>query len=51
VSHSSLENHFKTIFALTQHHKWNGEYIENLVPYERDIYVELLNQYLKTLEK
>ena len=33
-------------FALIQHHKWDLEALENMVPWEREIYVALLIQYL-----
>lgn len=32
---------------MAQHHKYSIEDIENLIPFERDIYVEMLLQYLK----
>lgn len=34
-----------------QHHKYSLTEIENMIPFERDIYVELLSQYIKTLEE
>ena len=51
MNHNSLENYYKTLFSLVQHHNWSGEYIENLIPFERTIYVELLEEYLKKLEQ
>ena len=30
-----------------QHHKYSLTEIENMTPWERDIYVELLNQWIK----
>jgi hypothetical protein len=36
---------------MVQHHKYNISDLENLIPYERDIYVELLNDYLKKIEE
>ena len=36
---------------MVQHHKYNISDLENLIPYERDIYVELLNEYLKKIEE
>jgi hypothetical protein len=51
LSHNNLENYFSTIFSLAQHHKYSISEIENLIPFERDIYVELLTQYLKKLEE
>jgi hypothetical protein len=36
---------------MVQHHKYSITELENLIPYERDIYVELLNGYLRKLEE
>ena len=32
---------------MIQHHKWNLSDLENLIPFERQIYVLLLQQWLK----
>jgi hypothetical protein len=32
---------------MVQHHKYSISEIENLIPFERDIYVDMLLQYLK----
>ena len=45
--HDSLENYYKTNFALMQHHKYSLTEIENMMPWERDIYVDMLITYLK----
>ena len=47
MSHISLESYFKLNFALMQHHKYSLTEIENMMPWERDIYVSLLNQYIE----
>ena len=47
MSHVSLESYFKLNFALIQHHKYSLTEIENMMPWERDIYVGLLNQYVE----
>jgi len=47
MSHISLESYFKLNFALMQHHKYSLTEIENMMPWERDIYVGLLNQYIE----
>jgi len=36
---------------MVQHHKWSLTELENLVPYERQIYVVLLQQWLKEENK
>ena len=47
MSHIDLESYFKLNFALMQHHKYSLTEIENMMPWERDIYVALLNQYIE----
>ena len=44
MSHITLESYFKLNFALMQHHKYSLTEVENMMPWERDIYVGLLNQ-------
>ena len=46
-AHIDLESYFKLNFALMQHHKYSLTEIENMMPWERDIYVGLLNQYIE----
>jgi hypothetical protein len=43
----SLEGYFDYVFSLVQHHKWSLTEIENLLPWERDIYVDKLVQHIK----
>ena len=47
MSHIDLESYFKLNFALMQHHKYSFTEIENMMPWERDIYLGLLNQYIE----
>jgi hypothetical protein len=42
---------FRYNFSLVQHHKWSLAEIENLLPWERDIYIELLIQHIKEEEE
>ena len=46
MGQESLENYYKTNFALLQHHKYSLEDLENMIPFEREIYVMLLSQYI-----
>ena len=46
MAHMDLESYFKLNFALMQHHKYSLTEIENMMPWERDIYLGLLNQYI-----
>ena len=47
MSHMNLEAYFRINFALMQYHKYSLTEIENMIPWERDIYVELLKQHLE----
>ena len=47
MSHIDLESYFKLNFALIHHHKYSLTEIENMMPWERDIYLGLLNQYIE----
>ena len=42
-----LEAYFRINFALMQFHKYSLTEIENLMPWERDIYVGLLQQHIE----
>ena len=47
LCHESLQNHYKTNFML--HHKFNYSMTEldDMLPFEREIYVGLLMQHLE----
>ena len=47
MAHIDLETYFKLNFALIQHHKYSLTEIENMMPWERDIYVGLLNHWVE----
>jgi len=47
MSHTNLESYYKTNFALIQHHKYSLTEIENMIPWEREIYISLLQQYIE----
>ena len=49
--HASLQNYYETNFALIRHHKWQIEHIENLLPWEKEIYMNLLVQFLQEEDK
>jgi|TARA_B100000085_G_scaffold69270_1_gene61980 hypothetical protein len=42
-----LENYYKLNFALLQYHKYSLTEIENLIPWEREVYVSLLKAHLE----
>ena len=47
MAHEDLESYFKTNFALMQHHKYSLTELENMIPWEREIYVSLLQQHIE----
>jgi hypothetical protein len=50
MGHDSLANHIKSNFNLIHHHKWSLGEINEMIPWEKNIYVELLNAYLDEQE-
>jgi|TARA_B100000965_G_scaffold365336_1_gene349749 hypothetical protein len=47
MAHIDLESYYKVNFSLMQHHKYSLTEIENMMPWERDIYLAMLNQYVE----
>jgi hypothetical protein len=47
----NLENYLKLNFSLMQYHKYSLTEIENMMPWERDIYVILLKNHLEEEEE
>jgi len=45
-----LENYYKLNFALMQYHKYSLTEVENMMPWERDVYVTLLKNHLEEEE-
>ena len=42
-----LESYYRTNFALMQYHKYSLTELENMMPWERDIYTTLLQQHIE----
>lgn len=47
MSHEKLEDHFKINFIMTFHHKYSLTELDEMLPWERAIYVALIQNYLK----
>ena len=47
MAHTNLESYFRVNFALMQHHKYSLADIESMMPWEREVYVTLLTQYIE----
>jgi hypothetical protein len=51
LSHNTLENYYSVNFALVQHHKYSITEVDNLIPFERDLYVDMLSRFIKQTEE
>lgn len=51
LGHDKLMNYFQTNFNLMQHHKYSLSELENMMPWERQIYIDLLKLYIKNEEE
>jgi hypothetical protein len=47
MTHTSLESYYRTTFALMQHHKYSLTELENMMPWEKEVYITLLSQYIE----
>jgi hypothetical protein len=47
MGYIDLENYYKINFTLMQFHKYSLFEIENLIPFEREIYLSLLKQHIE----
>jgi len=47
MAHEDLVSYYKLNFALMQHHNYSLSELENMIPWEREIYVSLLQQYIE----
>lgn len=47
LCHESMVNYYKMNFALMQYHKYSLTELEEMLPFEREVYVAMLAQYLE----
>jgi len=47
MAYMNLESYFRLNFALMQYHKYSLTELENMIPWEREIYVSLLQQHIE----
>jgi len=46
MAHMSLMNYYKENFAMMQHHGYSLAELENMIPWEREIYLALLSEHI-----
>jgi hypothetical protein len=51
LSHTNLFIYYQKIFGMVQHHKYSISDIENLIPYERDLYFDMLLEFIQSQNK
>lgn len=49
--YDDILNFYKTNFALVQHHKYSLAEIENMIPWEKYVYLDLLSDFIKKQEQ
>ena len=47
LSHDDLGNYYKMNFALMQYHKYTLADLEQMIPFEREVYVAMLIKFLE----
>jgi len=47
MAHADLASYYKVNFALMQYHKYSLTELENMIPWEREVYLTLLQQYIE----
>jgi len=47
MAHTNLESYYKINFAMMQHHKYSLTELESMIPWEREVYLTLLQQYIE----
>ena len=45
--HESLENYMENNFSLLQHHNWSLSDIENMIPWEKQTYIKMLQNFIE----
>ena len=51
LSHENLESYYRINFDLMQYHKYSLTEIENIIPWEREIYLSLLENHIREEEE
>lgn len=51
LSHETLMIYYKLNFQMMQHHKYSLEELENMIPWEREIYTTMLIEHIEQENK
>ena len=47
IAREDLESYYRINFSLMQYHKYSLTELENMMPWERDVYIALLQDYIE----
>lgn len=48
LCHTNLGSYYQVIFALAQHHNYSIKEVEDMLPYERDLYFDMIVDYIES---
>jgi len=51
LAHETLFNYYKMNFALKQYYNYDIDMLENMIPFEREVYISLLLNFLEEERK
>jgi len=51
MMHNNLINYYERIFAFKQYHGWSISELEDLLPWELDVMITLLSNYIEKVEQ
>ena len=51
MGYKNLALYFTTNFSLMNHHKWSIAEVEDMMPWERQVYIDLLQDWIKQKEQ
>lgn len=49
--YDDITNYYKTMFSMMQFHKYSLTELENMMPWEKFVYIDLLSDHLKRKEE
>lgn len=50
LSHTTLSGYYEETFFMKQLHGWSLEELDNLIPFEKDIYFSMLMNFLEAVK-
>lgn len=50
LNHESLGSYYKNTFTMIQHHKYSLTEIEQMLPFERILYIDMLDEFLDQMK-